>query len=131
MALAALALGLSGAAMGQGSRYDALANAAFEKDYPTPETSRVLQDELIFQRATQAYLWALPALNIWAMKEGSKKVFGAGYNVLPVWKERIKASTQVTTPNSDVVYAMGYMDLRKDGPLVVEAPAGNADGSTE
>ncbi|WP_231906821.1 hypothetical protein [Cupriavidus sp. D384] len=78
IAMAALALGLSGAAQAQGSRYDALANAPFVKDYPTPETSRMLQDELLFQRATQAYLWALPAINIWAMKEGSEKVFGRG-----------------------------------------------------
>lgn len=104
--------------------YDALANAPFEKDYPTAGASRTLKDELIFQRATQTYLWALPAINMWAMKEGSEKVFGAGYNVLPVWKERIKASTLVTTPNSDVVYAMGYLDLHKDGPLVVEVPPG-------
>ncbi|GJG98167.1 DUF1254 domain-containing protein [Cupriavidus pauculus] len=124
IAMGALALCLSGATIAQGSRYDALANAPFVKDYPTPETSRMLQDELLFQRATQAYLWALPAINMWAMKEGSEKVFGAGYNVLPVWKERIKASTLVTTPNSDVVYAMGYLDLKKDGPLVVEAPEG-------
>jgi len=122
--MAVIALCVSSAAIAQGSRYDTLANAPFVKDYPTPESSRMLQDELLFQRATQAYLWALPAINLWAMKEGSEKVFGAGYNVLPTWKERIRASTQVTTPNSDVVYAMGYLDLKKDGPLVVEAPAG-------
>jgi len=29
----------------------------------------------------------------------------------------------VTTPNSDVLYAMSYVDLGKDGPLVMEAPA--------
>lgn len=28
----------------------------------------------------------------------------------------------VTTPNSDVLYAMSYVDLGKDGPLVMEAP---------
>jgi hypothetical protein len=28
----------------------------------------------------------------------------------------------VTTPNSDVIYAMSYVDLGKDGPLVFEAP---------
>ncbi len=122
--MAAITLAISGHTTAQLSRYDALANSAFEKDYPTAETSRLLRDELIFQRATQAYIWALPAINIWAMKENSEKVFGGGYNVLPVWKERIKASTQVTTPNSDVVYAMGYLDLKKDGPLVVEAPEG-------
>lgn len=32
--------------------------------------------------------------------------------------------TLVTTPNSDVIYAMSYVDLGKDGPLVFEAPPG-------
>ena len=78
----------------------------------------------IFQRATQTYLWALPLINTLGMKLGSEKVFGAGYNVLPVWKERLDAKTLVTTPNSDVIYAMSYVDLGKDGPLVFEAPPG-------
>ena len=30
----------------------------------------------------------------------------------------------VTTPNSDVIYAMGYVDLKDDGPLVIEVPPG-------
>lgn len=30
----------------------------------------------------------------------------------------------MTTPNSDLVYAMSYLDLAKYGPLVVEAPPG-------
>jgi hypothetical protein len=124
LAFAAGAMLTAGATLADDSHYQQLANAPFVKDYPTAETSRTMVDELMFQRATQAYLWALPAINMWAMKEGSEKVFGAGYNVLPVWRERIKASTQVTTPNSDVVYAMSYLDLHKDGPLVVEAPAG-------
>src|SRR4030095_16789731 len=58
------------------------------------------------------------------MKTGSEKTFGAGYNVLPVWKKRLDAKTLVTTPNSDVIYAMSYVDLGKDGPLVFEAPPG-------
>ena len=56
------------------------------------------------------------------MKIGSEKTFGAGYNVLPVWKKRLDAKTLVTTPNSDVIYAMSYLDLGKDGPMVFEAP---------
>ena len=72
----------------------------------------------------QTYLWALPALNMCAMKEGSEKVFGKGYNVLPIWKQRLNAKTLITTPNSDVIYAMGYLDLKEDGPTVIEAPPG-------
>jgi hypothetical protein len=79
---------------------------------------------LLFQRGTQTYLWALPLINTLGMKNGSEKVFGAGYNVLPIWKKRLDAKTLVTTPNSDVIYAMSYVDLGTEGPLVFEAPPG-------
>jgi hypothetical protein len=36
----------------------------------------------------------------------------------------MSAKTLVTTPNSDVIYAMGYLDLKRDGPMVIEAPPG-------
>ena len=110
--------------MAQQEHFDALVNAPFSENRPTPETSKLLKDELLFQRATQTYLWAMPLINTLGMKVGSEKVFGAGYNILPVWKKRLDAKTLVTTPNSDVIYAMGYLDLGKDGPMVLEAPPG-------
>ena len=64
----------------------------------------------------------MPLINTLGMQVGSEKAFGAGYNVLPIWKKRLDAKTLVTTPNSDVLYAMSYVDLGKDGPLVMEAP---------
>jgi hypothetical protein len=111
-------------AKAEADRYDALANSAMAEDRPTPETSKLLKDELLFERATQTYLWALPLINTLGMKVGSERAFGAGYNVLPVWKKRLDAKTLVTTPNSDVIYAMSYLDLGKDGPMVLEAPPG-------
>lgn len=104
------------------TRFDRLADAPFSENRPTAKTIRMLKDELLFQRATQAYLWALPLINTLGMKEGSEKVFGGGYEVLPIWKKRLDAKTLVTTPNSDVIYAMSYVDLGKDGPIVFEAP---------
>jgi len=115
---------LAGNAQAQPDRYDALANSAMTENRPTPETAKLLRDELLFQRATQTYLWALPLINTLGMKVGSEKAFGAGYNVLPVWKKRLDPQTLVTTPNSDVIYAMSYLDLGKDGPMVFEAPPG-------
>ena len=99
-----------------------IANLPFSENRATAETARTLRDELLYQRATQTYLWALPLINTLGMKAGSEKAFGEGYNVLPVWKKRLDAKTLVTTPNSDVIYAMGYVDLGKDGPLVFDAP---------
>jgi hypothetical protein len=106
------------------SRFDELANAPFAENRPTKETAQTLRDELLFQRATQAYLWALPLINTLGMRDGSEKVFGKGYNVLPVFKNRLDAKTLITTPNSDVIYALSYVDLGKEGPLVMEAPPG-------
>ena len=106
------------------SRFDELANAPFVENRPTAETAQTLRDELLFQRATQTYLWALPLINTLGMQVGSEKVFGKGYNVLPVFKKRLDAKTLITTPNSDVIYALSYVDLGKDGPLVMEAPPG-------
>jgi hypothetical protein len=104
------------------SRFEQLANLPNSENRATPETAQTLSDELLFQRATQTYLWAMPLINTLGMKVGSEGKFGAGYNVLPIWKKRLDAKTLVTTPNSDVIYAMSYVDLGKDGPIVFEAP---------
>jgi len=99
-----------------------LADLPFVDGRATKESAETLREELLFQRATQTYLWAMPVINTLGMQVGSEKTFGAGYNVLPIWKQRLDAKTLVTTPNSDVLYAMSYVDLGKDGPLVMEAP---------
>lgn len=109
-------------ATAQADRYQELANLPFKNDYPTKETTRTLDEELYFQRAVQTYLWALPAVNMYAMKEGQAKTFGEGYNVFAVFEKRLKANTIITTPNSDVIYGIGFLDLVKDGPMIIDAP---------
>ena len=97
--------GLATQAFAQETSFDKLANLPFAEGRPTKETAQTLRDELLFQRATQTYLWALPLLNTLGMQVGSEKTFGAGYNVLSMWKKRLDAETLVTTPNSDVIWA--------------------------
>ena len=119
------ALGAPLQAEAQSPRHEDLANLPFNGGFPCPgQGIAALKDELVFQRAVQSYLWALPALNMYGMKEGSEKVFGKGYNVLPIFKDRLNAKTLITTPNSDVIYALGYLDLKEDGPMVIEVPPG-------
>jgi hypothetical protein len=105
------------------SHWDDLLQLEFPGSYLTQTSAGRIHDEIDFQRACQTYLWALPAMNLYSMREGSERAFGQGNHILPIWKGRLRATTKVTTPNSDVIYAMGYADLR-DGPLVIEAPAG-------
>lgn len=84
--------------------------------------AKSLVDELYYQRAVHAYMTTLPALNVIGMRDGSEKEFGSGYNVLPIWKDRMDSRCWVPTPNADVIYSMNYLDLKKTGPLVVAAP---------
>jgi len=84
--------------------------------------AEALRDELYYQRAIFAYQTMLPALNIIGIRDGSEAIFGKGYNVLPIWKDRMDSRTWVPTPNADVIYSMSYLDLKETGPLVVAAP---------
>jgi hypothetical protein len=81
-----------------------------------------LSDELFYQRAIFAYQTMLPALNVIGIRDGSEATFGKGYNILPIWKDRMDARTWIPTPNADVIYSMSYLDLKETGPLVVAAP---------
>jgi hypothetical protein len=87
------------------------------------EEAEALRDELFYQRAIHAYMTMQPALNVIGMRDGSEAKFGKGYNVLPIWKQRMDSRTWVPTPNADVIYSMSYLDLKQTGPLVVHAPA--------
>src|SRR5262245_20982505 len=75
--------------------------------------AEALRDELFYQRAVHAYITMLPALNTIGMRDGSEATFGKGYNVLPIWKDRMDARTWVPTPNADVIYSMNYLDLKE------------------
>ncbi len=50
----------------------------FINGYPSNETVDRLYEELDFQRAAQAYLWALPMMNCVAMRDGSAKTWKPG-----------------------------------------------------
>jgi len=88
-----------------------------------PKEAEALRDGLYYQRAVHAYMTMLPALNTIGMRDGSEAIFGKGYNILPIWKDRMDSRTWVPTPNADVIYSMSYLDLKETGPLVVNAPA--------
>jgi hypothetical protein len=103
--------------------HDSLAVLPFKNDYPTKETASILQKELAFQRATQTYLWSLPAVNMVAMKEGHEALMdGEGYYKLGIYEDRLKPNTLITTPNSDVIYGLGWINMKDHGPMIIEAP---------
>jgi hypothetical protein len=94
----------------------------YNGNWPSDKEAQQLRDELYYNMAIQAYMTMLPALNTIGMRDGAEKEFGAGYNVIPMWKDRMDAKTWIPTPNCDIMYAMSFFDLKETGPLVVAAP---------
>ncbi len=98
------------------------ARLEFRQGFPSAETSARLINDLRFQQAVQTYYWAMPAMSLYSMREAQERQFGSGSNIMVVWKDRINAKTVILTPNPDVIYAFAWLDLKRDGPTVVEAP---------
>ncbi|WP_223217062.1 DUF1254 domain-containing protein [Rhizobium cauense] len=116
------ASGLPAAAQDNAAKIPPLMEQINKGNWLPQQEAEQLRDEFYYQNAVQAYILTIPILNTIGMKDGSEATFGAGYNVLPIWKERMDSRTWVPTPNADVIYSMSYLDLKKDGPLVVAAP---------
>ncbi|MEM5429304.1 hypothetical protein [Cupriavidus oxalaticus] len=95
-ALSAMQVTLANSALAQASRFDALAKQPFKQNRPTEKAAETLKDELLFQRATQTYLWAMPLLNSMGMRDGFAQSFGAGYNTMAIWEKRLDAKTRIT-----------------------------------
>ena len=94
----------------------------FTSGYPTKETVQTLYDQLDFQRAVQAYLWALPMASYGAMADEHIRL-GCGSSAVAVADRSAEQQHLVLTANQDTVYMSGVLDLR-NGPMVMELPPG-------
>jgi hypothetical protein len=90
-------------------------------------TRQKLYDELDYQRATQAYLWALPIVSFAEWQHAGRTVFGAGDTDVVIY-ESIKDKRGILTANAMTPYIVGLPDLSNTGPLVIDYPAGATAG---
>lgn len=99
----------------------------FEAGYPTPSTTQHLFDELDFQRAVQGYIWAVPIVSFAQWQEEHENVFGAGDGDL-VHYTTFRDKLGLLTANATTPYLLGFVNLDRTGPLVIEVPAGPTAG---
>ncbi len=93
--------------------------------YPTKETAQNVWDQMDLQRATQAYYDFIPALSMHGILKSQVRDYGArsSSDVL-VFANRMNSEPLWLTGNVDSIYAMLTIDMKKDGPLVIEVPPG-------
>lgn len=96
---------------------------------PTAATAALLYDNLDFLRGVETFLNGIPATSLEAIRRGSAEI-GAKHSNQPVIFDRLMDSNPLfLTGNTDTVYCFAFLDLKKDGPTVIEIPAGAGPGT--
>jgi hypothetical protein len=96
----------------------------FKQGFPTKETTRKVFDEMDFQRAVQAYLWAYPAVSFESIRIAANRDLGVDLNDMIIADNYADPKGLWLTANDTTIYALANVDLGKAGPVVVDIPPG-------
>ncbi len=103
----------------------------FYDGMPTNETLKKVYDNLDFMRGVEVFLNFIPAASVEAMRMGMKQMGVDDYNKVMVMDNLMDAKSLFLTGNASTVYASAFLDLQKDGPTVIEVPAGAGPGTVD
>jgi len=93
--------------------------------FPTEASVQKIYEELDLQRATQAYMDFFSAMSLYAIVKSQIRDFGfKSSSDVGVMADFMKPSENYLTGNDITVYAFASIDLKVDGPTVVEIPPG-------
>ena len=93
----------------------------FVDGFPTPETIDLVYNNLDFMRGMEAFLTAMPAASLHAMRQGYHDLGVSGNNGIFIMEDLLDSRALFLTANTESVYFGGWLDLR-EGPVVVESP---------
>ena len=100
----------------------------FANGYPVNETHERLFDEMDFQRACQAYLWAVPLIGFVQWQYSQIHELGAKNGQI-VFVESYQDRLGGLTFNTTAPYVLAFIDLAEEGPYVIEMPEGEVRGA--
>jgi hypothetical protein len=93
--------------------------------FPDEASVQKIYDELDLQRATQAFMDFFPALSLYGIIQSQIRDFGFETSSdIGVMADFMHPSENYLTGNDVTVYAFASLDLKVDGPTVVEIPPG-------
>ena len=81
-----------------------------------------LEEQVAYQRAFEAVLWAMPASAIYRLRVGMLQAPGMADNVIAASFAPLATKQEFITPNQTTPYTAAFADLR-NGPVVLEVPA--------
>jgi hypothetical protein len=94
----------------------------FTGGYPSAKASRELLRLRTLNRAVEVFLDQMPAVSWYAVWKGAATAGKGVPNQLIIWEQLMDSETFLLTGNSETVYAICGIDLKRDGPVVAELP---------
>ena len=92
-------------------------------------TAEGVNARLLQSRAVEAVIWGMPAVNYDLMLQEMLSKTSGKVNQVIYWGRPLDWKNQTLTPNPDTLYFMSFFDTREAGPIVVEIPPADANGS--
>ena len=96
----------------------------FYDGMPTDATIEKVYDNIDFARGVDVFLNFIPATSIEGLRLGMIELGVDDYNKVMVLDKLLDAKGLFLTGNASTVYASTFFDLERNGPTVVEIPAG-------
>ena len=70
------------------------------------------------------FLNSIPALSMYTLREGQASIGADASHKIAIWDTLMDSTTLLLTGNTSTMYAVGFLDLEKDGPTVIDLPPG-------
>ncbi|WP_035358331.1 DUF1214 domain-containing protein [Edaphobacter aggregans] len=93
---------------------------------PQPRSRQDSADQLLYRRAFEVALWAMPAADTFAAREAVKRDLHGKPNDVAIDTKPLNSDAHLIAVQTQTPYLQGALDLR-DGPIVVEIPAATSE----
>jgi hypothetical protein len=90
---------------------------------------RAIERLAVERRAVEAVIWGMAAVNTDLMLQEMLTKTAGKVNQVVYWGRALDWHNQTLTPNPDAIYFMAFFNTKDIGPVVIEVPPGDADGS--
>ena len=91
---------------------------------PIGNTTEMVYDYVDRARAVEVFINLIPAVSVYHLRQGMRDIGLTDSNQILIAEQLGDSKPLVLTWNNTSLYTWGFLDLKKDGPTVVEVPPG-------
>jgi len=90
---------------------------------PTKDSAKSVYDYVDRARGVEAFINMIGTVNMASLRIGAAAIGATEYYQIPSWQGLADSKSLILTGNNTSLYTWSFIDLKKDGPMVIELPA--------